>query len=214
MNQARSTYWRMWAAKHEYEELKEGIWLEPALALLRRKTKGELTDKHRHVAIKLVLEGGWVQKSLFLPLVGQMTANAKLVTSTEKHRLYYCPGWNDVRRQIPEVCRKWEQRAGTSKKEWQSGIVTHLLHERQRNRDHFSLNKREQQKILKAISPRMALFWALQESGENVVGQWRKWTLMQEMYGSMDAELEVQRTIKKAELAAFPCLLKKVNADL
>ena len=34
--------------------------------------------------------------------------------------------------------------------------------------------------------------------------------LLNGMYGSMDAELEVQRTIKKAELTAFFCLLKKV----
>ena len=30
------------------------------------------------------------------------------------------------------------------------------------------------------------------------------------MYGSMEAELEVQRTIKRAELTAVLCLLKKV----
>ena len=30
------------------------------------------------------------------------------------------------------------------------------------------------------------------------------------MYGSMEPELEVQRTIKRAELTAFPCLLGKV----
>ena len=30
------------------------------------------------------------------------------------------------------------------------------------------------------------------------------------MYGTMGAEIEVQRTIKSAELAAFLCLLKKV----
>ena len=30
------------------------------------------------------------------------------------------------------------------------------------------------------------------------------------MYGSMEAELEVQRTIKRTELTAFLCLLKKV----
>ena len=30
--QARSTCWRKWAAKHENEELKESVWLEPALA--------------------------------------------------------------------------------------------------------------------------------------------------------------------------------------
>ena len=34
---------------------------------------------HRHVARKLVLEGGWVQKRLFD--IGQMKANAKLVTT-------------------------------------------------------------------------------------------------------------------------------------
>ena len=65
IKQARSTYWRKQAAKHEYEDLKEGICLEPALTLLRRKTKEEWTDKHRHVARKLVLEGGCVQKRLF-----------------------------------------------------------------------------------------------------------------------------------------------------
>ena len=27
LKQARSTYWKKWAAKHEYEELKECIWL-------------------------------------------------------------------------------------------------------------------------------------------------------------------------------------------
>ena len=30
------------------------------------------------------------------------------------------------------------------------------------------------------------------------------------MYGSMEAELEVQRTIKRAELTTFLCLLSKV----
>ena len=58
LQQARSTYWKKWTAKHEYEELKDGISLEPALALLRRKTKEEWTHKHRNVARKLVLEGG------------------------------------------------------------------------------------------------------------------------------------------------------------
>ena len=30
------------------------------------------------------------------------------------------------------------------------------------------------------------------------------------MYGTLDAELEVQRTIKRAELTAFLCFLRKV----
>ena len=59
--QARKVYWKKWAAKHEYEELKEGIWLEPALASMRKKTKEAWNEKHRNVAGKLFLEGGWVQ---------------------------------------------------------------------------------------------------------------------------------------------------------
>ena len=56
LGQTRSTYWRKWAAKHENEELKEGVWLEPALALLRKKTQEGWTDRHRNTARKLVLE--------------------------------------------------------------------------------------------------------------------------------------------------------------
>ena len=33
VQRGRSVYWKKWAAKHEHEELKEGVWLEPALAL-------------------------------------------------------------------------------------------------------------------------------------------------------------------------------------
>ena len=55
---------------------------------------------------------------------------------TEEHRLYHCPEWYEVRREIPEAFRKWEQKARTSKKEWkwQRGIVTLLLSESQWNR--------------------------------------------------------------------------------
>ena len=35
---------------------------------------------------------------------------------TEKNRLDHCPEWHGVRRGIPEVLRKWEQTAKTSKK--------------------------------------------------------------------------------------------------
>ena len=41
LQRARTVYGRKWAAKHEYEEMKEGVWLEPPLALLREKTKGD-----------------------------------------------------------------------------------------------------------------------------------------------------------------------------
>ena len=40
VQRARSVYWKKWAAKHEQEELNEGVLLEPALALLQKKAKG------------------------------------------------------------------------------------------------------------------------------------------------------------------------------
>ena len=38
--------------------------------------------------------------------------------------------------------------------------------------------------------------------------------LLHGMYCSMEAEFEVQRTIKRAELTAFLCLLKKVMGPI
>ena len=98
VQQAGSLCWKKWAAKHECEELKEGIWLEPALALLRKKTKEEWTEKHRIVARNIFMEGGWVQKRFF------------------------DIGWSDESkcqacRNEPDAFRKWEQNARTSKKE-------------------------------------------------------------------------------------------------
>ena len=123
VQRARSVYWKKWAAKYKQEELKDGGWLEPALALLRKKAKENWTDKHRHVARKIFLEGGWTQKRLFgigWTDLSQCQA-CQIEEGTEKHRLYHCP--------------KWEQKAGTSKKEWkwQRGIVPHPLSESQWN---------------------------------------------------------------------------------
>ena len=68
LQQARKVHWKKWAAKHEYEELKEGTWLEPALALLSKKTKEDCSWK----------EAGCSKD--FSTLVGRMKVNAKLVT--------------------------------------------------------------------------------------------------------------------------------------
>ena len=38
----------------------------------------------------------------------------------------------------------------------------------------------------------------------------KKWEPLHGMYGSMEAECEVQRTIKRAELTVFLCLFRKV----
>ena len=127
VQRAQSVYWKEWAAKHEYEELQEGTWLEPGLALLRKKVKENWTEKHRNVAREIFLEGGWTRKRLFdigWSDVSQCQA-CQLEEGTERHRMYHCPEWHEVRREILGAFRKWEQKAKTSKKEWkwQRGIV-------------------------------------------------------------------------------------------
>ena len=68
--------------------------------------------------------------------------------------------------------------------------------------------------------PLAAPCWVPLGSGENVVGQWCSLDYDEEMgplhgmCGSMEAELEVQRATKRAELAAFLCLLRKVSGPI
>ena len=75
LQQARKVYWKKWA-KHEYGELKEGVWLEPALALLSKKTKEDWTEKRRNVARKY----SWKEAGCSKDLVCRMKVNAKPVT--------------------------------------------------------------------------------------------------------------------------------------
>ena len=58
LKQARMVYWKTCAAKHECEELKEEVWLEPILAMLRRKINESWTEEHRNVMRKLIVETG------------------------------------------------------------------------------------------------------------------------------------------------------------
>ena len=137
VQRAQSMYWKKWAAKHEYEELIEGAWLEPGPDLLRKNVKESWTEKHGNVARHFFLEGGWTQKRILdvgWSDVSQRQA-CQIEEGTEKHRLYHCPAWYKVRREIPEAFRKLEQKAKTSKKEWkwQRGIVLHPLSESQWN---------------------------------------------------------------------------------
>ena len=194
---ARSVYWKKWAAKHEQEELKVGAWIEPALALLRKKAKGAWTEKHRNVARKIFLEGGWTQKRLIdidRSDVSQCQA-CQMEEGTEKHRLYHCPEWHAVRRDIPESFTQWEQKARTSKKEWRE-----------------SEKHRSWRMPVEGFKGRVATDGSL--SGKT--GKWGApgWAVVQldyeeemeplhAMYGSVEADLEVQRTIKRAELTAL-----------
>ena len=55
---AKTTYWKKWAAKHECEELEEGVWLESTLDLLRR---GPRMCGRRSVAR---WQGNWLWKDV------------------------------------------------------------------------------------------------------------------------------------------------------
>ena len=114
VQRARLVNWKKWAAKHEYEELKEGTWLEPGLALLRKKVKENWTVSHRTVAGRSFWKEVGRKKD-YSTLDGQ---SCQMEEGTEKHRVHHCSEWHAVRREIPEAFRKWEQKAKVSKKEW------------------------------------------------------------------------------------------------
>ena len=118
MQQARTIYWKKWAANHEYEELKEGIWLEPALGFAAQENKRKLVGNHRNVARNWVWEGGWVQQRLVdIGWSDESECQAcHKEEGTEKHRLYHCAECHEIRREIPKTFRKWEQKARTSKR--------------------------------------------------------------------------------------------------
>ena len=158
--QARSAYGKEWAAKHEYEELKEDTWLEPALAQLRKNTREEWTEKHRNVARKLVLEDGWVQKGLFD--IDWRKAQKSTASTTAQNGTR-----SDGKSQ--RLSESGRQKARTSKEEWkwQRGIVAHPLSERPWNRSYANVKKWKfekhkswvcQQKVPKATLPLTALF--------------------------------------------------------
>ena len=198
-------------------------------APLRKKVKENWTEKHRNAAGKIFLEGGWTQKRLFdigRSDVDQCQA-CQREEGTEKHRLHHCPECHEVRRAIPEAFRKWEQKAKTSKKEWkwQRGIVAHPLSESQWIWGHFSMRKWESEKHKNWGMPAEASKGHVATDGSslNIAGKWGAcgWAVVQldydeeteplhGMYGSMEADFEVQRTIKRAELTAFLCFLRKV----
>ena len=119
VQRARSVYWKKWAAKHKQEKLIEGAWIEPAPGLFRKKAKEEWTEKHRHVARKIFLEGGWTKKCQACKTEG----------GTEKHRLHHFPEWHEVRREIRSPSengnkRRERRRKSGSGKEVSSRILS------------------------------------------------------------------------------------------
>ena len=131
--QAKMCIGEKWEAKHECEELKEGVWLEPTQAMLQRRTNELWTDKHHNVMRKLAVEGGWVQKRTYD--IGWPDAKkcrgCKKGEAIEKYRLYHCLSRREVRNQIPERLGEWEHIAKPSKDDWtwQRGITSYPLSE-------------------------------------------------------------------------------------
>ena len=109
-SQVRMVNWKKWKAKHECEELTGGVWLEPVEALLRREAKEAWTDNHRNVMRKLVVEGGWVPKTMYDKCWSdvKVCGGCNKEEGTEIRRLYHSPSWREVRNWIPEGLEKWE----------------------------------------------------------------------------------------------------------
>ena len=97
IQRTKEVQWKKWAAKHECEELKEGVRIDPVPVMQERKWSVTRTSKHRNGMRKLVIEGGWAQTRL--DNIGwsdeKMSRGCGRKDCTEKHRLYRCPGWRD-----------------------------------------------------------------------------------------------------------------------
>ena len=157
--------------------------------MLRRKTK-KWTDEHRNVMRKLVVEGGWVQKRFFD--IGwsdeKKCQGCSKEEGTEKHRLYHCPCWKEIRSQMPEKFRKWEQRARTSENDWKlhRGITTHPLSGSQWIKSHLRVQRWESEKHKKKagasqpnafeiMSLMKVLCWKSWAGGVRLDGPWCSW---------------------------------------
>ena len=130
------------------------------------------------------------------------------------------PEWHAVRRGIPESFRKWEQKDENvdERMEVAKSIVAHPLSESQWNRGHFSVTEWESEKHKKWSMPAEGFEGHVATDG-SLLGKTGKWeardcALLQldydgemgplhGMYGSLEAELEVQHRSQKRCLQ--PC---------
>ena len=159
--------------------------------------------------------------------IGWSDENECQACQQEKHRLYHCPAWHEVRREIPQTFRTWEQKAKTSKKEWkwQRGVVAHPNSDSPWNRGQSSMTSGSPRSTKAGVCQLRAsrVMIPLTAPLLGTAGKWRAcgWVVVRlhydeeegplhGMHGTMEAAFEVQRTIKRAELTAIFCLLKTV----
>ena len=145
-----------------------------------------------------------------------------------KEKLYHCPEWYEVRREIPEAfqkvgtkCENLKERVEVAK----GSCDASLFSESQWNRGHFSMKMWESEKHKSWSMPAEGFMDQVATDG-SWLGRAAKWGAcvwavvqldydeemgpLHGMCGSMGAELEVQRTVKRTELTASLCLLKRV----
>ena len=130
------------AAKHECEELKEGVWVEPTLVMQKKEVE-RVVDEQAPQRDEEVGDGvGWVPKRLhdIEWSDDKMRRGCGMEEGTEKHRLHHCPEWKEVRTQRPEELRSWEQRGQPSKENWQ-WQGSHPLSKCDRREGHLRIDK-------------------------------------------------------------------------
>ena len=135
----------------------------------------------------------------------------------EKHRLYQCPSWREVRRnQISEGLEKVKPVTGGLALAKKFHVVSsrrkQLLEEKQLGSPKVGLGTAQelgpcQSKASRAMLLPMSLCWVFQTSGAHLDGQ----LPVHGMYGTLNADLEEQRTIEKAGSTAFLCRLQGLS---
>ena len=182
------------------EELKEGAWLEPGLALLRKKVKDNWTEKHRKL---LPGRFSWKvggRKRDCSRLAGRMLVNVKHANWRKAQKGTGCTTVQNGTKsggQLRRPSESGEQNARTSKKEWkwQRGIVAHPLSESPWNRGNFRMKIWESEKhqswclqvegLRRHVCNRRLSSGYSWKVGEHVVGQWCSRIMMRSWGGCM-----------------------------
>ena len=157
--------------------------------------KHEYEEFERASSLAKESEENWTEK------------HRKKEEGTDKHRQNDCPEWYEVRREIPEVSKKLEQKARTSKKEWKSqrGIVEHPLSGNQWNKGHFSMRKWDSEKYKSWGMPAEGSKGHVATDGSSLgndgkrracVGQWYRWTAMKRWNHRMTCMAQLSQNLR------------------
>ena len=189
MKHANDVCWRKLAKKHEIEELKEGVCFEPAQASLKRKVSHRRTARHAAQAWSWVIGGSWKQQRLYdRNLGGQQELQ---VLRSRKYGQAQTVSLQGVERE-----RKQNDQLGEL--ECTASLGSRRGSRMEGFRSHVAICG-----SVKGVSGKdAACGWAVVQLDCDTEEE--PWLAI---YGSILAELEVQRTIKSAEIWAFTMAL-------